>query len=209
MSETLPILFIVTSLLIILTPGQDMVLVMSRSIASGSKAGVTTAAGISVGLIGHTLLATVGLGALLSSSAVLFKLIKYAGAAYLIYLGVKMFRFSRSTLHPAHVATVSVKKMFCQGMLSNISNPKITLFYFAFLPQFIPLHTPAHAFYIFILGTSFAVLTFLIKAPIGYCAGRLSSWLRAHPSSIMCINRVSGLMLIGLGLRLAAATQDQ
>jgi threonine/homoserine/homoserine lactone efflux protein len=101
MMETLPVLFVVTSLILIITPGQDMLLVMSRSIAQGSKAGVATAAGVSTGLLGHTALATLGLGALLSASEMLFVAIKLVGAAYLIYLGIRLFISRPGAWRPA------------------------------------------------------------------------------------------------------------
>lgn len=208
MIDSLPIVFLLSSLVIILTPGQDMILVMSRSIGNGSGAGISTAAGVSVGLMGHTILAALGLGSLLSSSTTLFMTIKFAGAGYLIYLGIKMARSSASQMGFSKTEIQSKKKLFYQGMVSNISNPKITLFYFAYLPQFIPAQNESHTLAIFILGTVFALLTFVIKAPIGYCAGNFSAWLRANPRSLTCINRLSGILLVGIGLRLAFSTKN-
>ena len=138
MTETLPILFFVTSLIVIVTPGQDMILVMSRSVAQGWKGGVVTAAGVSTGLLGHTVLATLGLGALLSASQILFSVIKLIGAAYLIYLGIKLLCSSRSQLELHGLPAASLRRLFIQGAISNISNPKVAIFYFAFLPQFVP-----------------------------------------------------------------------
>lgn len=208
MIETLPIVFLLSSLVIILTPGQDMILVMSRSIANGSGAGISTAAGVSVGLLGHTLLAALGLGSLLSSSTTLFMIIKFIGAAYLVYLGIKMAVSSTSQMGFSKTKVLSRKKLFYQGMVSNISNPKITLFYFAYLPQFIPPQNDNHTMALFTLGATFALLTFVIKAPIGYCAGKMSTWLRANPKSLTVINRLSGVLLVGIGLRLAFSTKN-
>lgn len=208
MFEALPIIFLLTSLIIIITPGQDMVLVMSRSISQGAKAGIATAAGVSVGLMGHTLLATLGLGALLSTSTTLFTAIKLIGAVYLIYLGIKMLRSAHTQFGFSGMPMTSHKRLFFQGALSNISNPKITIFYFAYLPQFLSPNIPNHAAHLFFLGTSFALLTFLVKAPIGYGASRLSTWLRTHPKVITLINRVSGGILITLGLRLAFSPRN-
>ncbi len=208
MFESLPIIFILTSLLIIITPGQDMVLVMSRSISQGAKAGVATAAGVSVGLMGHTLLAALGLGAILSSSTILFTAIKLIGAVYLVYIGVKMLRSDHTNIGVTGMTQATNRKLFLQGAISNISNPKITIFYFAYLPQFLSANIENHAAHLFFLGTFFAILTFLVKAPIGYGAGRLSSWLRTHPKVITLINRISGGLLICLGLRLAFAPRD-
>lgn len=203
MTDTLPIVFVVASIALIITPGQDMILVMSRSISQGQKAGVATAAGVSVGLLGHTILATLGLGAILHASEILFMVMKLIGAGYLVYLGIKLFRNSQSGLNFNDLPVMSLRKMFFQGALSNLSNPKIAIFYFAYLPQFIPSGTENPTPILFILGAVFAGLTFLIKGPIGFGAGILSSWLRSRPTVIGWINRTSALVLVGLGLRLA------
>jgi threonine/homoserine/homoserine lactone efflux protein len=197
------LLFVVASLVVIVTPGQDMVLVMSRSIGHGSRAGMATAAGVSVGLLGHTLLATLGLGALLQASELLFQALKLVGAAYLVYLGLRLLRAAATQHHFGPGANRSLPRLFFEGALSNLSNPKIALFYFAFLPQFISASAPHPTLSLLALGIAFAALTFLIKGPIGYFAGTLSTWLRSHPAVLAWINRASGAMLIGLGLRLA------
>ena len=203
MTETLPILFIVTSLILIITPGQDMMLVMSRSIAQGWKAGVATAAGVSFGLLGHTVLAALGLGAVLRASEILFVAIKLIGAVYLVYLGVKLFRSKDADLDIKGLPVASHQKLFFQGAFSNLSNPKIAIFYFAYLPQFIPTGSEAPTTMLLTLGTAFAVLTFVVKGPIGYGAGVLSNWMRSRPAVLGWVNRVSGGVLIALGLRLA------
>jgi threonine/homoserine/homoserine lactone efflux protein len=197
------LLFTVASLVLIITPGQDMVLVMSRSVAQGAKAGVATAAGVSVGLVGHTLLATLGLGAILRTSDWLFIALKLAGAAYLIYLGIGLLR-TRSTLSIDQAsARRSLVRLFVDGALSNVFNPKIAIFYFAFLPQFVSPGAANPTLSIFTLGLLFAVLTFLVKGPVGFFAGALSGWLRSRPSVLAWVFRASGAVLIGLGLRLA------
>ena len=203
MKETLSILFIVTSLILIITPGQDMMLVMSRSIAQGRKAGVATAAGVSFGLLGHTVLAALGLGALLRASEILFVAIKLIGAVYLVYLGVKLFRSKHADIDIKGLPVASHLKLFFQGAFSNLSNPKIAIFYFAYLPQFIPTGSESPTIMLLILGAAFAVLTFFVKGPIGYGAGVLSSWMRSRPAVLGWVNRVSGSVLIALGLRLA------
>lgn len=196
-------LFIAASLLVIVTPGQDMVLVMSRSIAQGAAAGVATAAGVSVGLVGHTLLATLGLGAILRASPWLFLVLKFVGAAYLVWLGIALLRTRDATLALPAPARGSLRRLFSDGALSNLSNPKIAIFYFAFLPQFVPSGAGQPALAVFVLGLVFAALTFVIKGPVGWGAGRLSGWLRARPAVLRWIFRGSGAMLAALGLRLA------
>ena len=208
MFESISLIFIVTSLVLILTPGQDMMLVMSRSIAQGWRAGVITAAGVSTGLLGHSLLAALGLGAVLLASEMVFVIIKYVGAAYLVYLGIRLLTGSHSDLDVKDMAVVPMRKLFFQGAFSNISNPKITIFYFAYLPQFIPAGSGHPTLTLFGLGVAFALLTFMVKGPVGYGAGVLSGWLRARPQVLSWVNRTSGVILVGLGLKLALARRS-
>ncbi|WP_428023836.1 LysE family translocator [Arcobacter sp.] len=206
--EIISFLFIASSIVIILIPGQDMILVMSRSIAQGKKAGVMTALGVSIGLMGHTILATLGLGALLIASEWLFNLIKYIGAAYLIYLGYQLIMSKTHKLAMNDIPLVSYKRMFIQGAISNISNPKITIFYFLYLPQFIIPNGGNETLQLFILGSTFALITFFLKAPIGFISGLLSSWIKERPIVLNYIHKTSGLILMLLGLKLAMSERN-
>jgi threonine/homoserine/homoserine lactone efflux protein len=203
MIEVTWLLFVFASLVLIATPGQDMILVMSRSMTQGSAAGVATAAGVSMGLVGHTALATLGLGAILRTSEVLFLLLKLIGAAYLVYLGFQLLRNKRHELVVQAGANRSLQRLFFEGALSNISNPKIAVFYFAFLPQFVLPGATHPTLSVFVLGLAFAALTFLVKGPVGLGAGLLSAWLRCRPMALAWLFRTSGAVLIALGLKLA------
>ena len=203
MLEASWLLFSVASLVLIATPGQDMILVMSRSIAQGPAAGVATAAGVSVGLVGHTVLATLGLGAILRTSEWLFIALKLVGAAYLIYLGIQLLHTRHAELALGPATARPMGRLFVDGALSNLSNPKIAIFYFAFLPQFVMPGATHPTLAIFVLGLLFALITFAVKVPIGVLAGLLSSWLRARPQVLLNLYRGSGFVLLGLGLHLA------
>jgi threonine/homoserine/homoserine lactone efflux protein len=196
-------IFVITSLVLIATPGQDMILVMSRSIVQGPAAGVATAAGVSVGLIGHTILATLGLGAILRASEWLFVALKFVGAAYLLYLGIGLLLSRHDDLGLATSGMRSPVRLFIDGAISNVTNPKIAIFFFAFLPQFVSPSAAHPTLSILVLGLVFAALTFLLKAPIGLFAGTLSSWLRARPAVLRWLFRSSGVILVGLSVRLA------
>jgi threonine/homoserine/homoserine lactone efflux protein len=196
-------LFVVASLALIALPGQDMILVMSRSIAQGATAGVVTAAGVSVGLVGHTVLATLGLGVVLRTSEWLFLALKLVGAAYLVYLGVGLLRTRRDGLTMEVSDRRTLRRLFLDGALSNLSNPKIAVFYFAFLPQFVAPSAQHPTLTIFVLGLAFAGLTFLVKAPVAMSSGVLSAWLRSRPGVLAWVYRSSGAILVGLGVRLA------
>ena len=156
MSDAQLLLFIVTSLVVIVTPGQDMILVMSRSITQGSAAGIATAAGVSTGLLGHTLLAGLGLGSILLVSETLFVVLKLVGAAYLIYLGVRLLLTRAASLELAGPRAARRRRLFVEGALSNLSNPKIAIFYFAFLPQFMPADTQHPTQLLLMLGAVFS-----------------------------------------------------
>jgi len=201
-------LFLAASVVVIATPGQDMILVMSKSLAQGARAGVATAAGVSVGLVGHTLLATLGLGALLRASDWVFTALKLVGAAYLVYLGLQLLLTRAASLGGASAAPQSHARLFATGAVSNISNPKIAVFYFAFLPQFVAPDAMHPTVTILALGLAFAALTFLIKGPVAVFAGGLSSWFSSRPKALVWLYRCSGLVMLGLAVRLAFARRS-
>ena len=132
MVEVSRLFFIIVSLVLIVTPGEDMILVMSRSVAQGPAVGVVTAAGVSVGLIGHTVLVTLGLGAILRASEWLFLALKLVGAAYLLYLGGRLLLTKHSDLALGATAQRSLSALFIDRAFANLCNPKIAVFYFAF-----------------------------------------------------------------------------
>lgn len=202
------LLFLVASVVVIATPGQDMLLVMSKALSHGTRAGVTTAAGVSVGLLGHTLLATVGLGALLRTSEWLFTGIKFVGAAYLLCLGVQLLLTRATELAASSSVTLSLRRLFLTGAASNISNPKIAVFFFAFLPQFVAPGAAHPTLTVFVLGAVFAALTFFIKGPVAVFSGRLSSWFRERPKALLWLYRSSGLVMLGLAVRLALSRRE-
>ncbi len=198
-------LFLVASLALILTPGQDFYLVMSRSLAQGMRAGVVTAAGISTGLLGHTLLVAVGLGAVIRASDTLFFVLKVAGAVYLVWLGVAAMRAGVVASATVPVPWLRPRRLFVHGALSNLVNPKIAVFYIAFLPQFVPVDVARPTASLLLLGATFALLTLLVKAPLGCAAGAMAGMFRRHPRVQAWMNRVSGAVLVALGLRLLVA----
>lgn len=197
-------IFLLTSLAIILTPGQDLLMVMSRGVTQGASAGVVTALGVSTGLLGHTLLATFGVGALLLASDALFFVVKLLGAAYLLYLGFKLLLARESEIHAIACEPKPLWRCYLTGAVSNLTNPKVTLFYFAYLPQFIPTGHQ-NPYLLLMLGALFAALTFVVKAPIGYFAGRCSQWVLRHPLVLLRFNQLSGVVLISFGVKLAFA----
>jgi threonine/homoserine/homoserine lactone efflux protein len=203
MIEASWVLFTLASFALICIPGQDMLLVMSRSVTQGAAAGVVTAAGVSVGLVGHTVLATLGLGVILRTSEWLFLALKLAGAAYLFYLGIGLMRTRRGDLIIGTEAARPLHRLFLDGALSNLSNPKVAIFYFSFLPQFVSPSAQHPTLTVFVLGLAFAGLTFVVKAPIAVFAGSVSAWLSSRPDVLAWIYRSSGAILVCLGVKLA------
>ena len=198
-------LYILASLALIATPGQDMLYVISRSLAQGRFAGMCSAVGVCLGILVHTALAALGVGAILMASEALFFALKLVGAAYLVYLGVRLM-LSREGLNPVAGAAASLSPLALvwQGVLSNVTNPKIVLFFFAFLPQFVDPGSAHPTRDLAFLGVLYALLALPVKVGVGLAAGSLSERVLRSPASITWTNRVSGGVLVSLGLRLAA-----
>jgi len=199
-------LYVLASLALIATPGQDMLYVISRSLAQGRFAGVCSALGVCLGILVHTALAALGVGAILNAGEALFLALKLAGAAYLAYLGIRLLLSRGEWWAPGGAGTaLSPLALVWQGVLSNVTNPKIVLFFLAFLPQFVD-SASAHATRdLAALGVLYAVLAFPVKAGVGLAAGALSERLLGRPAVMAWVNRASGALLVGLGLRLAAS----
>jgi threonine/homoserine/homoserine lactone efflux protein len=140
---------------------------------------------------------------LLRTSEWLFIALKLLGAAYLVYLGLTLLRTGSSELLVQAAPRRSLSRLFVDGAISNVSNPKIAVFYFAFLPQFVLPEATHPTLSVFALGLVFAALTFLVKGPVGFFAGLLSGWLRSRPGVLVGLYRSSGAVLIALGVKLA------
>jgi threonine/homoserine/homoserine lactone efflux protein len=199
-------LYIVASLALIATPGQDMIYVITRSLAQGRFAGLCSAIGVCLGILVHTALAALGVGAILHASATLFVALKLLGAAYLVYLGVRLVLVRGAKLERAAAAApLAPAQLVMQGVLSNVTNPKIVLFFFAFLPQFVDPASPHPTRDLVFLGVLYALLALPVKAAVGLAAGSLSERVLRRPGALAWMNRACGVVLVGLGLRIAAA----
>jgi threonine/homoserine/homoserine lactone efflux protein len=199
-------LYIVASLALIATPGQDMIYVLTRSLAQGRMAGIASAAGVCLGILVHTALAALGVGAILKASATLFVVLKLAGAAYLVYLGLRMI-FARAGGNPldGDAPPLSPMALVRQGMLSNVTNPKIVLFFFAFLPQFVDPAGAHPTRDLVFLGVLYAAMALPVKGAVALAAGSLAERIRRTPAIVTGIHRAGGAVLVALGARLAAA----
>lgn len=199
--------FALTALMLNLTPGNDMLYVMARSSGQGVKAGVVSSFGIMAGCMVHMLAAVAGISALLSQSAVAFNVIKYIGAAYLVYLGIQAIIKKKAAVGVHQNSTpVSYKKIFWQGMLTNVLNPKVALFFLAFLPQFIdPLQNAA--LQILLLGCWFNVSGTVVNIAVAFLFGSIGSFILRWPNFVLWQQRITGSLLIALGIKVALSSK--
>ena len=200
-------LFAVASLSLIAAPGPDMIYVLTRGVSGGKKTGFFSAAGVTGGILIHTLLAALGLAALFATSALAFMVVKYAGAAYLLFLGIKTVISSNNISVEETSEVKNNGKAFGQGVLTNVLNPKVALFILAFLPQFINPSAGNPTLQMVVLGSTYAGLTLILYGMFGYFTGRIGKWLKKHPKVEKWSQRFSGLVLVGLALRLAIMQQ--
>lgn len=197
------LIFAVASLMLNITPGNDMLYVASRSTGQGSKAGIMSALGIAAGCIVHLTAAVVGLSAIIAQSATAFSVVKYVGAAYLIYLGIKAF-VSKSNAFNVNKAgqLYTYKKIFLQGALTNVLNPKVALFFLAFLPQFIDLSNPHPQLQILALGSWFNFSGTVVNVLVALLFGRLGNWF-VNSAFMKWQQKITGTILIALGIKVA------
>ena len=196
-------LFMTGAMLLLLIPGPAVLYITSRSIGLGRAAGLASAMGIAVGTMLHVAAATLGLSALLVSSAAAFQFVKYAGAAYLIYLGIRTLRSGDvATLDPSHERR-SLRSIFGQGVLVNLLNPKTALFFLAFLPQFVDPARGRTSLQIFELGGLFALMGWVSDSIWALLAGTFGARLRGNLRLRGAQRKVSGGVLIALGLAAA------
>jgi threonine/homoserine/homoserine lactone efflux protein len=196
-------LFILASWALIIAPGPDMLYVITRGIAHGPKAGILSAAGVVAGILVHTTTTALGLALLLQASTVAFLVVKLAGAFYLVYLGIKSLRDKSTFELRGHTANVSSQKLFWQGVLSNVLNPKVAIFFLAFLPQFVDKTSSNIAPQMVLLGLTFALFGLCFLVLVGYFAGAIGAWLTRRPQYTNLLRWLTGGVLIGLGVRLA------
>lgn len=197
------VLFFAASWILIITPGPDMIYVITRGISQGKKAGVISAVGVTLGILVHTVFAAFGLAIILRTSALAFLAVKFAGAVYLIYLGVRAIKNKSHLKFINGKSKAGIRTIFIQGILSNVLNPKIALFFLAFLPQFVNPENGSASMQMALLGLTFALFGIVFLVLLGYFSGRIGSWLSNNQKCTQKIRWFTGSILIALGLRLA------
>jgi threonine/homoserine/homoserine lactone efflux protein len=202
-------LFVATAILLVITPGQDTFFILGRSLSSGRSAGIAAALGISAGSVIHTFAAALGLSALLATSPYAFMVVKFAGAAYLIYIGIRAL-ITRSNGLPGSDTGVGDDgrwSAFRQGIVSNLLNPKVALFFLALMPQFIQASSPHKVGAFLVLGLSFVALGVAWCLVLAIAAANLRGAFLRRPSMANVLNKIAGAMFIALGLKLATSRQ--
>jgi threonine/homoserine/homoserine lactone efflux protein len=202
-------LFIATAIVLVITPGQDTFFILGRSLASGRAAGVAAALGITAGSVIHTCLAALGLSALLATSRFAFMAVKFAGAAYLVYVGVRALLARAGSLPGADARDSADGRgaAFRQGILSNLLNPKVALFFLALMPQFISAGSTHKVAAFLALGMTFVTLGIAWCLVLAVGAAKLRGAFLRRPSMALILNRIAGALFIALGLRLATVRQ--
>ena len=199
-------LFLAAGILLNLTPGPDTAYILGRSIAQGREAGIASALGICVGSIFHTCAAALGLSAILATSALAFVAIKLLGGAYLIFLGIKMLLDRRNHLSlPTNFRRRTTAAAFRQGVFTNVLNPKVALFFLAFLPQFIDPASNMKVLAFLSLGLTFVTTGTIWCLVLAWFASAFSERLRGNETIEQWLNRAAGALFVFLGLRLASA----
>ncbi len=200
--------YLVASAAIILAPGPAQALVLARSISEGRKAGILTGIGLNVGTIVHAIAAAFGLSAILATSALAFTIVKLLGAGYLVYLGMQALRTKAHLDSPTRITATDPWRAFSKAVITGILNPKVAIFFLAFLPQFVD---PARGlvFWQFLtLGLILAILDIFYESVLASLAGGLSHQLTRSPRFALWRQRFMGGVLVGLGVRLALAQRE-
>jgi threonine/homoserine/homoserine lactone efflux protein len=200
------LLFICAAIVLVITPGPDMAYILARTVAHGRKAGMLATIGINVGAYMHVAASSVGLTAILASSVFAFTVVKSIGATYLIWTGLQTIikKSGAPTVGNDSTGTLSYRKIFWQGFLSDALNPKVAIFFLAFLPQFVNIHNEAISVtqQLLLLGITSNVVAIILNFGIVCLAGAATATLRQNVRAVIWLNKITGMVFIGLGIRL-------
>ena len=195
--------FLLAALLITASPGPDNLMVLSMGMSRGRWQGIAFGLGCALGCLSHTLLAALGVSALVAASPVAFTALTWLGGAYLVWLGVQAWRAAGSgSVVKAAEGQASLQALFFKGMVANAINPKVVLFFLSFLPQFVVAEQGRVALQLGLLGLVFTAQAALLFGTLGYFAGHIGTWLNRNPRAGLWLDRVAGTIFVGLGLRM-------
>lgn len=201
-------IFIVASFVLCLVPGPDNIFVLTQGMTKSKKAAIVTTLGLTTGLIIHTSAAAFGISVIFQTSEVAFNIVKYLGTAYLLYIAYQAFKYRNKSLDlSVQNSSTELKKLYIKGFIMNILNPKVSIFFLAFLPQFV---TPANGnipLQMIILGLVFMMITIVVFSSVGVAGNMLSSKLLEKPSIVKFMNILTSFVLVSLGLKLALSSR--
>lgn len=200
--------FTIASALLALAPGPDNIFVLTQSALLGWKKGVLVTIGLCTGLIFHTFAVAFGVAAIFQASVLAFTILKTVGAAYLLYLAWHAFRASASRLDNEATNQLSAVKLYRRGIIMNITNPKVSIFFLAFLPQFTSPTNGSVAVQVMMLGLVFILMTLLVFSGVAMAAGSLGRLLNRSPKIQVYMNRIAGTVFGGLAFKLATASVE-
>jgi threonine/homoserine/homoserine lactone efflux protein len=195
--------FLLASIALNLTPGLDTFYILTRSGREGHAVGLAAALGINAGCIVHTLAAVLGISAILMTSALAFSVLKYLGAAYLVWIGLRMLLSRAAARQPTETRGLGLGAAFRQGMLTNVLNPKVALFFLAFLPQFVSMHAMHPQIGLVLLGLSFIGTGMTWSTVLALAGGHIHRLLTAKPKLGQWMDRACGMVLVAFGVKLA------
>jgi threonine/homoserine/homoserine lactone efflux protein len=197
--------FLLTAIIVVITPGIDTVMVLTRSISGGRIAGLYSALGVSLGLIFHTCAVTFGLSLIIAKSALAFSVVKYLGAAYLIYIGLKalLSKTKHVEIQPVSIKVNGMRRMFFTAFLSDVLNPKIAIFFLAFLPQFIKTTQINNPIPYLLLGMVMFIITLIWCSFLAVMGSKVATLFNKNKNAENWMNKTSGIVFISLGLKVA------
>lgn len=201
------ILFFGAAVLLALAPGPDNIFVLTQAALRGRAAGIFVTLGLCTGLIVHTTAVALGVAAIFQASALAFTLLKFIGAAYLLYLAWQAFHAGAASLGTGNSKVLTPSQLYRRGIIMNVTNPKVSIFFLAFLPQFTDPLRGSIAVQMILLGLLFILATILIFGGISLIAGTLGQWLGRSPKAQLIMNRVAGTIFTALALRLATVSR--
>ena len=197
--------FLATALMLTATPGPDNLMVLSMGMSRGRRAGIAFGLGCALGCLSHTLLAVVGVSALVAASPVAFAALKMAGGAYLLWMGVQAWRHAGAVRVGGDVVVETpLRQLFVKGLIANAINPKVVLFFLSFLPQFVVASQGRVEWQLGLLGLVFTAQAAVLFSLLGYFSGGIGAWLNRRPSAGQWLDRLAGTVFIGLGVRMIA-----
>ena len=195
-------IFIIASIALIITPGPDIIYVLTRGTADGKRSGAISAIGVTTGILIHTMAAALGLAVLLKTSTYAFWTLKVVGGIYLMYLGYQVIKNKQALEITGFQNSFDLKKCFLQGFFSNVLNPKVALFFIAFLHQYVNKDSANQSLDMIIFGLIFALMTIIFLMILGFFSGSVGIWLKQRKKIAGKIRIGSGTVLMLLGLRL-------